>query len=147
MTHSTPRYSRVIPILVHISVCRCRRARSRVDPKAPLIGQNSTSSDSAHELDTLAPSGGLPRAPEFVEPDDEEKLQHRIATVAESARRQRAFVGGFFMHCGWIVWILIFFGMGLGNLVSGTQTIAISAPLSPHRFPPHPRPRTSPALT
>ena len=119
----------VIPILVHVSVCRCRRARSRVDPKAPLIGQSSTSSDSAHELDTFAPSGGLPRAPEFAEPDDEETLQNRIASVAESARRQRAFVGGFFMHCGWVVWILIFFGMGLGNLVSGTQTIAISASL------------------
>ena len=123
----------VIPILVHISVCRCRRARSRVDPKTPLVGQSSTV-DSAQELDTLAPSGGLPRAPEFAEPDDGELLQKRISRVAESARRQRAFVGGFFMHCGWVVWILIFFGMGIGNLVSGTQTIAISAPLSP---PPH----------
>ena len=103
----------LLPVLIHIAVCRCRRRRrAKTDPAAtsPLVEASALRSDAEEEKRKDEKEGAL--------------LQSKIAHVAESARRQREFVGGVFTWIGWGVWSMILFQM-FGGLLAGVATTPI----------------------
>ena len=111
----------LLPILIHIAICRCRRRRTKVDPRKPekastddgvgVAGNSST--PHAEPLDAPNDRSNSPRDDVTM---DAELLQRQIARVTESARRQREFVGAIFIHFGWVFWVLIFFSFLCGGI-------------------------------
>merc|ERR1712185_532719 len=102
----------LLPILIHIAICRCRRRRTKVDPRKP---EKASTDDGVG----VAGNSSTPHA---------EPLQRQIARVTESARRQREFVGAIFIHFGWVFWVLIFFSFLCGGISGMAATPIMGHP-------------------
>ena len=123
----------LLPILIHIAICRCRRRRTKVDPRKPekastddgvgVAGNSST--PHAEPLDAPNDRSNSPRDDVTM---DAELLQRQIARVTESARRQREFVGAIFIHFGWVFWVLIFFSFLCGGISGMAATPIMGHP-------------------
>ena len=123
----------LLPILIHIAICRCRRRRTKVDPRKPekastddgIAVAGNSSTPHAEPLDAPNDRSNSPRDDVTM---DAELLQRQIARVTESARRQREFVGAIFIHFGWVFWVLIFFSFLCGGISGMAAT-----PIMGHR--------------